>query len=192
MSKKFTNVYYAFVDNLDVENTKEKLPKIRAEKVQNLESYKDQQLSEGVYLLLCKALEKFGINASEFEFKYDENDKPFLEGCPILFSMSHSGSCVAVAISNEPIGIDIQKLDEIDFKIRKFIFTEKDEKEYQNSEDKLMIFYEKWTRKEAQYKLDGRTFKNDNSDPCYFFKIDEKYLVAVTGEKPDEIRELNI
>lgn len=192
MSKNFTNVYYAFVDNLDVENTKEKLPKIRTEKVKNLESYKDQQLSEGVYLLLCKALEKININAHEFEFKYDENEKPYLEGCPIEFSLSHSGSYVAVAISNKPVGIDIQKIDEVNLKIRKFIFTEKDEKEYQNSEDKLMTFYKKWTRKEAQYKLDGRTFKNDNNKPCYFFQFDENYLIAVTGEKPSGIEELSI
>ena len=46
-----------------------------------------------------------------------------------------------------------------------------------------MTFYEKWTRKEAQYKLDGRTFKNDNSDSCYFFKINSDYLTENKKQK---------
>ena len=192
MTQDFTDIYYAFVDKLEVEKYFDSLPKIRAEKAKKLKVLEKQQCSVGVYLLLCKALEKYGINAKNYELKYDKYGKPYLIDCPLYFSLAHSGNCVAVAISNKPVGVDVEVIKDFDYNVRQYVFTEKDEKDFQNTIDKVDCFYEKWTKKEAQYKLDLRAFKGDYDDPFYNFKIKEKYMFAVAPNKPTKIEEITI
>ena len=190
MLKNFTNVYYSKVDNLDVEKVISFLPKARVEKINRLEDEHAQKLSAGVHLLLINSLRELGIKADDYEYKYDSNGKPILERCPLYFSLSHSGDYVSVAISDTPVGADIEIMRDVNFDIRRYVFTEKDEQEFKHCKNELICFYEKWTKKEAQYKLDGRPFKGDYDDPCYNIKIGENIMLAVAPNKPTEIKEM--
>jgi len=69
-----------------------------------------KRCSLAVRALLRKAIEKnFGIK--NYVVHCDENGKPTLEFC--YLSLSHSGRYVACAVSDKPVGIDIEEIKEI-------------------------------------------------------------------------------
>lgn len=82
-----------------------------------------------------------------------ENGKPVAEN--LFVSISHSGGKCAVCASQNPIGIDIEKIADRDFDgIVKRTFGAK-EKEYYSKNKSSEAFYEIWTRKEAYSKISG-------------------------------------
>ena len=178
MRKNFTKVFYSKVKDINLEKTLLSLPKIRVEKIEKLQDKNAKKLSAAVYLLLVKSLRKLGVKTSRYEFKYNENGKPFLEGCPLQFSLSHSGDFVAVAISDNSVGVDIQEIKDIDLDARKLIFNEEDEKFFQESEDKLDAFYSLWTIKEAVYKFDGTPFKETTIKDAASITVENNYKLA--------------
>ena len=72
----------------------------------------DQRLSVAVYKLLQHALlTEYGINILP-RFIYNGNGKPALEGFPeIHFSLSHCKQAVVCAVSELPVGIDVETTD---------------------------------------------------------------------------------
>ncbi len=87
-----------------------------------------------------------------------ENGKPYLKGCNLFVSISHSFDMVACAISAEPIGIDIEKIRPVSRKLVEYVCTES-EREYvlKNNEpdDVNRRFFKVWTAKEARFKKGG-------------------------------------
>ena len=86
--------------------------------------------------------------------RYEENNKPVADNC--FVSISHSGDMVAVCTSENPVGIDIEKIDDTrNFeKIANRYFHGK-EKEFFEQNPTADAFYEIWTKKEAYTKIDG-------------------------------------
>lgn len=185
------SVYYSNVSSIDIENNLKKLPKIRLEKAQRLVFDKDKKLSIGAYMLLDKALKLHHISLSDYEFKYDEKGKPFLKGCPLKFSISHSGDYVCVALSKSDVGVDIQKMDDINTKVNRLVFNDRDSYFYESSEDKKYAFYKIWTFKEAYAKKTGEGLTKElkdisinylfefNGSFFYNFNIIEEYQISV-------------
>ena len=69
------------------------------------------------------------------------------------FSISHSGNYVAVAVSNAPIGVDIQKYNgEKVLDVAKKFFTEAEKRQLAKSDNKVDCFYLTWCKKEALWK----------------------------------------
>ena len=93
------------------------------------------------------------------------NGKPYIEGDPLFFSLSHSGDSAVIAISGKPVGVDIEEIKER--KIASVIsnFTERERREI---EDSLTAFYTNWTVKEAYIKLNGGTLAHDLKRLEYF------------------------
>lgn len=77
------------------------------------------------------------------------------------FSLSHSSNIVAAAISNLPVGIDVELLDEKRFgeKLLQRIATENEKNFYYklNNPQKNLYTNELWTKKEAVFKLSGES-----------------------------------
>ncbi len=98
----------------------------------------------------AKALVDMGVQG----LRYEENGKPVADNC--FVSISHSGDMVAVCTSENPIGIDIEKIDDTrNFeKIANRYFHGK-EKAYFEQSPTADAFYEIWTKKEAYTKIDG-------------------------------------
>jgi len=126
-------------------------------------------------LLRLVIASKLGIDSSEVIFFTDINNKPWLEGNPLFFNISHTREALAFAISDSAIvGIDIEKVDrKIDFESiirtffspgeRKFILTDPD-----LSREKLFLL---WTRKEALLKALGTGIINKLTDVEVFREI---------------------
>jgi 4'-phosphopantetheinyl transferase len=95
---------------------------------------------------LCK-------KTTDIIFDRDENGKPFIKDSDdINLSISHSYPFYAEAISDKPIGIDIEKIRDVNPNIAKRAFTE-NEREYTGSSKER--FFEIWTKKEAYAKFTG-------------------------------------
>ncbi len=78
------------------------------------------------YMLLRLALkQKYGITEMP-SFYCNEYGKPFLTEHPdIFFNISHSGKSVVCAVSEEPVGIDIQDIRHLSFNVgNKFLTDE--------------------------------------------------------------------
>jgi len=151
-------------------------------------------------VLIC---ERLGIENRNLEFCKNEWGKPFIGNLPgIHFNTAHSGQWVAVCIDALPSGIDIQKVKNVDIKLAKRFFSQK-EYEFIMSlpEHKRQdCFFEIWTLKESYVKAVGkgisvlfRSFAiyeedgnikvvDENGEGEYFFRkysIDSDYKMAV-------------
>ena len=83
------------------------------------------------------------------EWQYNEHGKPFIEGGP-HFSLSHCKEGIAVAVDDEPIGIDIEHIRHAD---ESLVQRTMNEEERQNMDDRT--FTRLWTQKEAIVKAQG-------------------------------------
>lgn len=73
-----------------------------------------------------------------------EGGKPHFDNEEVFFNLSHSHGVVMLGISHTPIGVDIEKVRDIDFK--RFDFIDADD---------LDDFFEKWTERESYLKFTG-------------------------------------
>ena len=121
-----------------------------------MKKFEDKQRSLAATKLLTGLLAECG--ESDFALETLENGKPQLVGSNLFFSLSHSGEGVVAAVSETPIGIDIEKIKPIDEKLIDYVCNEK-EKEYVLSEKANVDyrFLTVWTAKEAFYKKNGGT-----------------------------------
>jgi len=83
------------------------------------------------------------------EWKYNEHGKPYIEGAP-YFSLSHCKEGIAVAIDDQPIGIDIESIRHAD---ESLIERTMNEQERVGMDDRK--FTRLWTQKEAVVKAQG-------------------------------------
>lgn len=103
----------------------------------------------------------FNIEAEKIVFEIQPHGKPKLKFPEIKnfdFNISHSGEMIVVAINDQgDVGVDIEKIQEIDFSLINEFCT-KNEEIYinKNIEEKLKRFYEIWTLKEAYLKALGK------------------------------------
>ena len=151
---KESGLYWTAFDSLSPE---------RKEKVQRYRFLKDRVLSIGAEVLLRKALTDCGITLPEIRYGFETDGKPFIKGLVgVEFNISHSEDLVMVAVSENRIGCDIEKVTDIDLDIaKKFFFRE----EYENiaaipaSEERNELFFRYWTLKESFMKVTGLGMK---------------------------------
>jgi len=93
---------------------------------------------------------------------YNSSGKPSLMNDPTKLSISHSANSICMAVSDFPLGIDIEKKDNRILKVKTKFVNDDEKKMYAfDSVDDLTIL---WTIKECIYKLydiKGLNFKND-------------------------------
>ncbi|MCL2839142.1 MAG: 4'-phosphopantetheinyl transferase superfamily protein [Defluviitaleaceae bacterium] len=98
----------------------------------------------------------FGLYHHQLEFSTNQFGKPHLTSFPKCFyNISHTGNYIACALSNAPVGIDIEVMQPVDLKIAERFFSP-DEISYIVAGNKLTRFYEIWTKKESRIKLEGK------------------------------------
>ena len=105
-----------------------------------------------------KEIYNLSINDNELlsKIKCEEHGKPFLDGySDIHFNISHSGEYVAVALSEKPVGVDIEKIKEYNYDVLKRVCNEKELIQIEESLDKASEFIKLWTQKEAVLKMKG-------------------------------------
>ena len=150
----------------------------------------------------------------------DQYGKPYLADHPeLFFNLSHSGDWVVCGIGDRKLGIDVERMEQIDLSIADDQFS-REEAAYLSSlpkEEKLSSFYTIWTLKESFTKLDGRglgiplnsfsfelidgkvgLFLNGKREERFQFQtrdLDELHKMSVcvdAGEKPYSIEDLSV
>ena len=125
----------------------------RREKVLKYKFPAGREQSLKAYMLLQQLLkEEYGITEPPV-FRELENGKPVIIGHEdIHFNMSHCKNAVACAVSDKPIGIDVERIqDKVNESLAQYVLNEKE------LEDITPLkFARLWTMKEAVVKLTGR------------------------------------
>ena len=91
------------------------------------------------------------------EWSYNEHGKPYIENAP-YFSISHCKQGIAVAIDDQPIGIDIEAIRHADPELIARTMNEEEQSRIENRESRIesaRAFTRLWTQKEAVLKAQG-------------------------------------
>lgn len=104
------------------------------------------------------------IPLESVQILHTEAGKPYVEGNPCYFSLSHSGETVVCAVSDKPIGVDVERIRPIDQGIAKKICTEEEFTVLNRIADQTeqnRFLLQIWTRKEAIFKIEGALPRKD-------------------------------
>lgn len=197
-----TVVYYTYFEtNISTklfEDRLNSLPSFMREKIKKFRRWQDSLASLYGKLLLQEGFEKFSVSATLNDLIYTEFNKPYLKDNSVSFNISHSGSYVLCAISNEvdSLGVDVEEIKDIDINDFQKVWTEEEWKLITSSD--LKVFYEYWTRKESLVKavgkglelnlqsIDVRDSKVEINNKLYFLKkldLHTNYALHLTSIK---------
>ena len=94
------------------------------------------------------------MHIGEMEFLYNEHGKPYIEGGP-FFSISHCKEAIAVALDDQPIGIDVESIRRFDPELVTRTMNDSEQALIAASETPERAFIRLWTQKEAILKMQG-------------------------------------
>lgn len=129
------------------------LTNIYVDNVTSRKSDKSRKESLSALLLLLHGLEAVGADPFGISIARSDNGKPYFKcGCDLHFSISHDRDLVAVALSEQNVGIDVQSNHNFENckKIAERFFTDREISDIQNGNSD---FFDVWTKKEAFCKL---------------------------------------
>lgn len=129
------------------------------------------------------------------ELARTELGKPYFPALPqIQFSISHSKTLILCALSNRPVGVDIEDIRPRRDSLPAYALTEPEFARYQSLGGDWSAFYTLWTRKEAWCKYTGQGLRplwgqTPPEDLHYGEYAGEGWRAAVCGEEdpPTEI-----
>ena len=117
------------------------------------------------YKMLCELLAEWSrvhqlpINQQPI-FLYNDYGAPYIEGGP-HFSISHCKRGIAVAVSENPIGIDIESIRTFKPELMRKTMNEDEQLRITSSAIPEVEFIRFWTQKEALLKLQGTGIISD-------------------------------
>jgi len=135
----------------------EKLPSDIQNRINRYVRWQDRQAGIFGKLLLVAGLEKYGYSPDCLNnLLYNDFGKPFLDK-RIDFNISHSGAYAVCAVSDRgTVGIDIEKIRNIELSDFKGYMTPDEWNHIKNSDSPYEKFYEYWTVKESVMKAYGK------------------------------------
>ena len=172
-------VYLAVVSGLDPEG-EYPLSLYRREKLKRQKNELARKQGMGAELLLIKALEAAAPGLlPPLDIVCGKDGKPELAGSGICFNLSHSGSFAACAVSDSPVGLDIQTERDCNDRLAEKYFTAPERRFLAESENKAYAFTGLWSMKESCVKLLGTGLKT----PLSSFTVDpESNTACIDGQ----------
>ena len=149
----------------------------------------DKMRSLAGYILLWRgAFELY--QKSDFSICLNEHGKPFCDFC--YFSISHSETNVVCVFSDNPVGIDIQKIKPIKKRESYRLFNSA-ESEYVNAKNDLISkrYIEIFTKKESAVKLmgiplsSGKIIDTFSKDFCFETQYKDEFIITVCSKNID-------
>ena len=129
----------------------------RLQRIERLRFDSDRRLNLGAGLLALHALRQAG--AKDLTFACTESGKPYLPHHPdIHFNLSHSGAIAVCAVSDRPVGVDVEMLRSANWKVIRRFFHPKEILWLESSSDPDRDFTRLWTHKESFLKMTGTGF----------------------------------
>ena len=172
--------------DFDLEAAMKEISEQRREQALSFKHEQGQRLCVLAYLLLKRGLhEEYGIMENPI-FEYNEHGKPSIVGHPeIFFNISHCKEAVACAISDQPVGIDVESFRDYKESLVRYTMNEEEIREIESSDDPATTFIRLWTMKEATIKLrgtgisDGMKMVIDTSKYKYTTVERQRYIYTV-------------
>lgn len=117
----------------------------------------------GDHLARMGLAEYCGIDPASVRFARTEKGKPYASGLDAHFSISHSGHLVVCALSDRPVGIDVERIRPIKEELAKRVCTAPELFWMQSAPgwgqtltgEAMIRFFRIWTSKEAWFKMTG-------------------------------------
>ncbi len=92
-----------------------------------------------------------------FRLSRNEYGKPFVDGHEdIRFSLSHSGRMVVFALSDRPVGVDVEEITDLDLSLFDRFLNSGETRMIAAAADPLQMFFRIWTTREAFAKQTGQ------------------------------------
>ncbi|MCL2841528.1 MAG: 4'-phosphopantetheinyl transferase superfamily protein [Defluviitaleaceae bacterium] len=171
----------------------------RQEKINKFHFYKDaRNCLLGDILARNEICRITGFKNNQLNFDNNKYGKPHLvSDASIHFNISHAENYVACAVSDEPVGIDIEINKSFDIKIAERFFMA-DEVLYIKNADKATMawrFYEVWIKKESRIKWEGKglhmpltsfsVFQCDEIPPVNYYEVfrNDEYICYLCTKK---------
>lgn len=140
------------------------LPQWRMEQALRFRKDIDRFLCAKSFLMLEEMLRERWGQDLRMEFSYGSNGKPYLCGHPdIFFSISHCSKGIACAVSDSPVGVDIEEI-QYDRDVACQVLNAGELAELERSEEPDVCFTVIWTRKESYLKLTGEGLRDNMKD----------------------------
>lgn len=161
----------------------------RQMKADRLQKEPDKKLSLAAGMLARVGISRhLDIPPQEISFRRSKNGKPYAVGLDIHFSISHSGTLAVCAISDKPVGIDVEQLKKVHLKVARRCFTEQEQAYvFEKKGSPQEKFFEIWTKKEAYVKMMGMgvsdflsfdVMKNENIRTIHY----EDYIISIAEQ----------
>jgi 4'-phosphopantetheinyl transferase len=100
------------------------------------------------------------LPSQSLSFLYNEHGAPYLEDGP-YFSISHCKQGIAVVVSDQPVGIDIEGMRKVDDGLVRKTMNVEEQAQIAAAANPEQEFIRLWTRKEAYVKMQGTGIISD-------------------------------
>ncbi|MCD4684136.1 MAG: 4'-phosphopantetheinyl transferase superfamily protein [Bacteroidales bacterium] len=139
---------------------------------------------------------KLSIPTNKIIFKKTDIGKPFITVRNNHFNLSHSGDWVVFAFAKKEVGIDIEKIKKINYRIAERFFSTEEflSLNEKSGKEKQEYFFDLWTMKESYLKLIG-TGLTRSLDSFTIFHKNNRYNLKESSSnsiEPIYIRQYNI
>lgn len=139
----------------------------KRERVERFKNAEDKKLCVCGEMLAKNAVSReSGIAAADLVFETEKSGKPFCKNADVEFSISHSGEYAVCAVSDRPVGIDIQKIVPYNEKTAERVCSGEEIVKIIKSQNKSKEFIKIWTQKEAVLKRDGKSIFDSDIKTC--------------------------
>ena len=152
------------------------------------DAYHPGGLSEPAWDLMYDMLADEGITDAQDRIRRGENGKPYIDGNPVFFNLSHSGEYVLGITADREAGCDIQKVKTCRGSVVNRFFHS-DEKSYieaaADSAERDRRYTRVWALRESLVKCTGEGLRRDMKSFHFSFR-DGKPLLHLSAESEDE------
>lgn len=130
----------------------------RKKQLLSLQNPATARRSLGAGVALAVALQAHGFAGKQEEMLFTRHGKPYLPHSGFHFSLSHSGNLAICAVSDLPIGADLQEVKPALPKYLHRILSEEEQAYLTRlpKQEQTELFYRLWAKKESLAKWDGR------------------------------------
>ncbi len=149
------------------------LPEIRREKIKKYKTPADRKRGFCAGLMIAEHLKAHGKSADEI--RYNEHGRPYLNG--LDFNISHTGDYVVMALSDFPVGCDIEQIRRGKDSIIKRFFSTSEKEWMEDAKNRQAAFCQIWTARESYVKYTGEGISLD-------FQRYEVKIASSEGEAP--------
>lgn len=181
-----TKIFIADVSCIDIEAFLSKVSPARREKTLHLAGDDDKRRSLGVELLLKKV-------TGRSDYVLSKNEKPYFPDNEVFFSLAHCGDYAVCAVSDVPVGVDIELPRVGGARLAKRFFRPDEAALVYAADDPDREFCRLWTLKESYIKYadlrlgDVRSFSVvSGAEGCSFSSASYgEYLIGCCAKTQD-------